>query len=87
MQALAIALLAYATLAHKPAPDWLKACVEHALSIVPDFDAQAVANAVWALGFMDYMPPQLWTALMKPFEAACQGLNGQFVCHMQQSHF
>ena len=76
MQALAIALLAYATLAHKPSKDWLKACVDHAMSIVENFDAQAVANAVWALGFMDYLPAHLWSALMEPFEAACQGLNG-----------
>ena len=77
LQALAIALLAYATLAHKPSTEWLKSCVDHALSIVSDFDAQAVANAVWALSFMDYLPPLLWCSLMEPFEAACKGLNGR----------
>lgn len=77
VQALAIALLAYATLAYTPSSEWLRACAEHALSIVSEFDAQAVANAVWALGFMSYVPSNLWSALMEPFEAACNGLNGE----------
>lgn len=77
LQALAIALLAYATLGHKPSTEWLKACVEHAMSILSDFDAQAVANTLWGLGFMDYLPPALWTSLMKPFDASICGLIGR----------
>lgn len=76
-QALAIALLAFATLAYAPPDDWLAACVDHGMSIVDDFDAQAVANAVWALALMDHLPACFWSALMKPFEAACKGLKGK----------
>ena len=76
-QALAIALLAFATLAYTPPSDWLAACVDHGMSIVDDFDAQAVANAVWALGLLDHLPAYFWSALMKPFEAALKGLKGK----------
>ena len=77
LQALAIVLLAYATLAQKPAKEWLQSCVEHAMTIISDFDAQAVANTLWALGIMDFIPAQLWTALIEPFKAAYLGQMGK----------
>jgi hypothetical protein len=76
LQALEIALLACATLAHKPPQQWLVACVEHAMTIVADFDAQAVANIMWSLTFLGYLPSHLWSALMKPFGDALLGIKG-----------
>ena len=79
LQALAIVLLAYATLAQKPAKEWLQACIGHAMTIYSDFDAQAVANMLWALGILEFVPAQLWAALMEPFKAAYVGENGKLL--------
>ena len=88
LQALAIVLLAYATLAQKPAKEWLQSCVEHAMTIISDFDAQAVANTLWALGIMDFIPAQLWTALIEPFKAAYLGHVGNnfLLLFLEQYH-
>lgn len=66
-------LLAYATLAQPPPPEWLDACVEHAMGAVDGFDAQAVANAVWALALLDRLQPDTWNALLRRFEEAPDG--------------
>ena len=46
------------------------------MTIVDDFDAQAVANMMWSLAFLQYLPCHLWTALMKPFGDALLGIKG-----------
>lgn len=74
---MAIGLLAYATLAYTPSESWLKTCVNHALGIAPEFDAQACANALWALALMGDLPAKLWVALMDPFQKACSDQKGQ----------
>jgi len=46
------------------------------MTIVDDFDAQAVANIMWSLTFLEYLPSPLWVALMKPFGDALLGIRG-----------
>ena len=79
LQAVAIGLLAFATLAYTPSEAWLTKCVNHALGISDDFDAQAVANTVWALALMGHLPTKLWVELLGPFQKACNDLKGEFI--------
>ena len=67
LQALALCLLAFATLDHSPGPDVLAAVQQRVLDYAVQFDTQAIANCLWALALLQALPQATWNALVGAF--------------------
>ena len=63
MQAISLALVAYATFAHQDAS--LESAVStKALQMPGAFDPPAIANTLWALALLDDLSPSVWDSLV-----------------------
>lgn len=69
MQALALCLLAYATLDHNPGAEVMAAVQQRVVACALQFDTQAIANCLWALALLQALPPATWNALVGAFVA------------------
>lgn len=67
MQALALCLLAFATLDHNPGEQALTALRARAAACVAQFDTQAIANCLWALALLRELPAVTWNLLVGTF--------------------
>lgn len=63
MQAISLALVAYATFAHQDASLELAVSTK-ALQMPGAFDPPAVANTLWALALLDDLSPSVWDSLV-----------------------
>ena len=67
VQATALTLLAFATLAYHPGQAALEAVTQAMREHIADYDPQAISNSIWALAIMGALPSPLYNLLVKAF--------------------
>ena len=69
MQATALTLLAFATLAYSPGEAALARVTQAIADSLADYDPQALSNSIWALAILGALPSSLWNLLVAGFVA------------------